>query len=97
MENFDELTSLAREADKILKEELAKAKIKPDTAEVRIGNIRTVGVMGDDRTYGHPAEITLYNQGNFVWDMEFVAPLSARITNEVNGINRVVYVIGKKD
>src|SRR3989338_6359971 len=93
-----ELKDLARKVDKILKEELKKKGIEADLAEARIYNIKTVGVQGDQRTYAHPCEITLYQKEHFIWNTEFLAGLSTRITNEVEGnrINRVVYVIGFK-
>jgi len=87
------LQSLAIQADKILREELSKSKLDYDFAEARILNIRTVGVQGDDRTYSYPAEINIRKNGVFVWDPEFNACLSNRITNEISGINRVLYVL----
>ena len=86
------LRDLAIKVDKILKEELEKSKISFDLAEARIYDALTVGVQGDQRTYGHPAEITLYDKGEFVWDRKFLETLSNRITNEVQGINKVVYL-----
>ena len=96
MENISELQDLAKRVDQILKEELGKEKINYDLAEARIYSAKTVGVQGDERTYGHPAEITLFYKKDFVWDTKFLERLSVRITNEVNGINKVVYVTGFK-
>ncbi len=95
----EELTDLAQKVDKILKEQLKKYKIEFNIAEARVYNVKNVGVQGDQRTYSHPAEITLYQNENFVWDPKFLAELSTRITNEIEGnkINRVVYVIGIKN
>ena len=66
-------------------------------AEVKIGDVRTVGVRGDARAYQHPAEITLQQDGRIVRDYEFLAHLSARITNEVKGINRVIYTLASRE
>ncbi|HLD48850.1 MAG TPA: GMP synthase (glutamine-hydrolyzing), partial [archaeon] len=62
----------------------------------RIYDIKSVGVQGDERTYSYPAEIELRLDGKVVWDAEFSKRLSSRITNEVSGVNRVVYVFAKK-
>ncbi|MBS3117394.1 hypothetical protein J4430_00755 [Candidatus Woesearchaeota archaeon] len=96
MGNTEELMNLARKVDKILKEELTLASIEHDLAEARIYDLRTVGVQGDQRTYAYPAEITLYRGDKFIWDTEFLEKLSLRVTNEVDSINRVVYVIATR-
>ncbi len=92
----NELINLAKKVDKILKEELKNNNIEYDMAEVRIYDIKTVGVQGDTRTYCYPAEITLYNKGEFVWQPEFLSRLSTRITNEVVNINKVIYLTATK-
>ena len=97
MKNLKELTNLARKVDKILKEELDKDNIKYALAEARIYDIKCVGIQGDKRTYAYPAEITLFSEGKFVWTPDFIARLSSRITNEVKGVNRVVYVLASKN
>ena len=94
---IEELKNLACKADKILKEELEKENIDYILAEARIYNVKTVGVQGDYRTYCYPAEITLYQKENFVWNEDFLSSLSTRITNEIKEINRVVYLIGFKN
>ena len=96
MENISELQDLAKRVDHILKEELGKEKINYDLAEARIYSAKTVGVQGDERTYGHPAEITLFYKKDFVWNTEFLQRLSIRITNEIKGVNKVVYLTGFK-
>ena len=101
MENLDEvtlkeLTNLAQQADKILKEELEKGGIEYDLAEARIYNLKSVGVQGDQRTYTYSVEITLYQKESFIWKPDFLSRLSTRITNEVKSINRVIYTIGMK-
>lgn len=93
MGNLEELTRIAREVDVILQRELEKANISYDLAEVRIYNVKTVGVQGDERTYTYPAEINLRQRKGIFWDPEFLANLSTKITNEVKDVNRVVYVL----
>ena len=95
MEDFN-LQDLAIKVDKILKEELGKADISYDMAEARIYDVKTVGVQGDERTYLYPAEIELRQDGKIIWRPDFLQILSTRITNEVRGVNRVVYVLGFK-
>ncbi len=92
----DELTNLARQVDLILKYELERNHIQADMAEARVYDVFSVGVMGDARTYEHPAEITLYYKENFIWDTEFLNKLSTTIVNNVRGINRVVCVTSIK-
>ena len=103
METFEdhELGRLAQQVDKILKEELKKSNIETDMGEVRVYTFGSVGVQGDGRSYKSPAEITLFKGGKFIWtpevEVEFIERLSARITNEVKDINRVMYVTAIKE
>lgn len=97
------LERMTREADGILREELEREGLNFDKSKVRIyDNIRTVGVMGDNRSYEFVAEITLSKDGKFIWDSVllsdgedfkpgFISRLSTTICNKVKGINRVVY------
>ena len=96
MDNLKELTNLAKKVDKILKEELEKEGIIYEMAEARIYDLKTVGVQGDKRTYSYPAEIELRQDGKIFWDGDFTSRLSNRITNEVEQINRVLYVFASK-
>ena len=50
--------------------------------------VRSVGVQGDSRTYAHPAAV----DGKLDW--EKLELLSTEITNEIQGVNRVIYKIG---
>ena len=96
---------LARQATRIIKDELTKAR-KNYCFEVRVySNVRTVGVQGDNRTYGYPVEVEFRYNETVPWDPEFLARLSTRITNEVKKIktpegeicvNRVVYVFATR-
>ena len=93
------LQKLAGKVDAILREELKKNKVRPSFAETRILDCKSVGVQGDERTYGYPAEITLYQGKEFIWKRRtsFLEHLSNRITNEVCGVNRVIYTTAKRD
>lgn len=98
------LQNLAIKIDKILREEIEKHGLIPEFAEARIFNVKVVGVQGDERTYGHPAEITLKNPkhsgGKKYNDKElygFLELLSNRITNEVEDVNKVLYVLADRD
>lgn len=98
MENLEELTTLAKAVDKIMREELVMAGLETDMAEARIYDVKRVGVQGDARTYGYPAEITLKIKGAYLFpDKEFLDKLSNRITNEVKGIVGVVYTLATRN
>jgi GMP synthase (glutamine-hydrolysing) len=98
-----------RQADAILRQELARRGwLRQDeghgTAQafVVLLPVRSVGVMGDARTYEQPAVIRAVQTDDFMtadWarlDWEALAQISSRIVNEVDGINRVVYDITSK-
>lgn len=96
MTELEELVRIARKVDSILKSELEKSGITHEFAEVRIYDIKTVGVQGDERTYSFPIEINLRNKQGRIWDSEFLAKLSTKITNEVQEVNRVIYVLASE-
>jgi GMP synthase (glutamine-hydrolysing) len=64
--------------------------------------VRSVGVMGDGRTYEHAVALRAVETTDFMtaqWarlPYELLARISSRITNEVRGINRVVYDVSSK-
>lgn len=100
----EEKLHLVRESDAILREEIAKAGLDREIWQyftVLTGN-RTVGVMGDERTYAytlavravHSQEGMTADFARIPWDV--LAAISTRIVNEVPGINRVVYDITSK-
>ncbi|AEJ42482.1 glutamine-hydrolyzing GMP synthase [Alicyclobacillus acidocaldarius] len=100
----EEKLHLVRESDAILREEIAKAGLDREIWQyftVLTGN-RTVGVMGDERTYAYTLAVraVLSQEGmtadfaRIPWDV--LAAISTRIVNEVPGINRVVYDITSK-
>ena len=93
---MNKLKNLAEQVEEILKDELKKRRIRYDVAEAEIYNMKSVGVQGDSRSYEYPTQITIrYKSGRFNWNNEFLTRLSTRITNQVVGVNRVVYLIKK--
>ena len=93
---MNKLKNLAEQVEEILKDELKKRRIRYDVAEAEIYNMKNVGVQGDNRSYEYPAQIKIrYKSGRFNWNNEFLTRLSTRITNQVVGVNRVVYLIKK--
>ena len=102
-----ERVSRLRAADNILQEELSKAGVlgkggSASQAFVVLLPVKSVGVMGDQRTYQEAAAIRVVTTEDFMtadWarlPYELLATVSSRIVNEVNGINRVVYDVTSK-
>jgi GMP synthase (glutamine-hydrolysing) len=102
-----ERASRLRAADAILIEELSDAgflgkKAETSQAFVVLLPVRSVGVMGDQRTYQEAAAIRAVTTEDFMtadWARlphDLLARVSSRIVNEVEGINRVVYDITSK-
>ncbi len=99
----DKLHSL-READAIFRAELAASGLEtmPDQYFAVLTNTRSVGVMGDGRTYDYTLALRAVQTSDFMtadfsrlpW--ELIDRVSTRIVNEVKGINRVVYDVTSK-
>lgn len=95
---------LVREADAILLEEVRKAKIynKLWQAFAVLLPVRSVGVMGDQRTYQQVVAIRMVQSTDGMtanWypaSPKLLARIATRIVNEVDGVNRVVYDITSK-
>jgi GMP synthase (glutamine-hydrolysing) len=95
---------LLQEADAIAIEEIRKAGLYGDIwqAFVVLLPVRSVGVMGDGRTYEHVAALRAVDAVDgmtadwFRIPADTLAAISNRIINEVRGINRVVYDISSK-
>jgi GMP synthase (glutamine-hydrolysing) len=94
-----------READAIAREELAASGLERDVWQfpvVLLADVRSVGVQGDGRTYAHPIvlrPITSEDAMTADWarlPAELLERISTRITNEVDGVNRVVLDISSK-
>jgi len=100
----EERLALLREADAIFIEELRAAGLYREIwqALAVVAPIRSVGVMGDLRTYAHPIilrAVTSEDAMTATWariPYEVLEKVSSRIVNEVPGINRVVYDISSK-
>ncbi len=95
---------LLRKADVIVEEEIRKAGLYQEIwqAFAVLLPIRTVGVMGDERTYEHVIALrAVHSQDGMTADWvrlpyDLLARLSSRIANEVKGVNRVVYDVSSK-
>ena len=94
-----------RDADAIAREELTKAGLDRDIWQfpvVLLGDVRSVGVQGDGRTYGHPVvlrPVTSEDAMTADWarlPYDVVEAISTRITNEVRAINRVTIDVTSK-
>ncbi|MEN0021226.1 MAG: glutamine-hydrolyzing GMP synthase [Planctomycetota bacterium] len=95
---------LLRECDEILLEEIVAAELYRRTSQVFavLLPVRSVGVMGDGRTYESAVAIRAVETQDFMtadWariPFDVLATISNRIINEVRGVNRVVYDISSK-
>ena len=96
--------AVLREADAIFREEVGKCipQLKVDQYFAVLTDSRSVGVIGDARTYGHTVALRAVTTDDFMtadWTripFEVLERASSRITNEVKGVNRVVYDITSK-
>ena len=97
-----EKLDILRDADAIFREEIDRAGAKSNQYFAVLTDTRTVGVMGDARTYGYTLALRAVTTDDFMtaeWTrlpLEVLAAASGRITNEVKGITRVVYDITSK-
>jgi len=99
-ENLD----LLRKADHILLEEITAANLYRKTAQTFavLLPVKSVGVMGDGRTYDNVIAIRSVDTSDFMtadWSRipyDVLATIANRIINEVPGVNRVVYDISSK-
>jgi GMP synthase (glutamine-hydrolysing) len=96
--------SLLRDCDEILLEEIIANELYRSTNQVFavLLPVRSVGVMGDGRTYESVVAVRAVETQDFMtadWariPYDVLASISNRIINEVNGVNRVVYDISSK-
>ncbi|GAB3885639.1 glutamine-hydrolyzing GMP synthase [Microbispora bryophytorum] len=100
-----ERLDLLREADAIAREELTRAGLDRDIWQcpvVLLADVRSVGVQGDGRTYGHPVvlrPVTSEDAMTADWarvPYDVLSRISTRITNEVREVNRVVLDVTSK-
>ena len=96
---------ILREADAIVRYELSAAGLDPEIWQcpvVLLADIRSVGVQGDGRTYGHPIvlrPVTSEDAMTADWarvPAEVLTRISTRVTNEVPEVNRVVLDVTSK-
>ena len=100
----DEKLEIVRESDAILREEIAKAGLDQEIWQyfTALTNMRSVGVMGDQRTYDYAVAIRAVTSidgmtadwAKIPWDV--LGRVSDRIINEVPHVNRVLYDITSK-
>lgn len=96
--------ALLQEADAIVRAEIHAAGLDREIwqAFAVLPDIRSVGVMGDERTYGHPIIIRAVTSDDAMtadWarlPYDLLEKMASRIINEVPGINRVAYDITSK-
>ena len=99
-----EKADILREADAIFREEIAKAGLENQMNQyfAVLTNMRSVGVMGDGRTYDYTLALRSVTTSDFMtadWariPYEVLDKVSVRIVNEVKNINRIVYDITSK-
>lgn len=94
-----EKVKIVQEADAIYREEIAKAGIDKEIGQyfAALTNMRSVGVMGDERTYDYAIALRAVTTSDFMtaesadlpW--EVLGKVTTRIVNEVKGVNRVLY------
>ena len=93
-----------RDADFIFRDEIAKAGLDRSLSQyfAVLTSMRSVGVMGDDRTYDYTLALRAVNTSDFMtadWSRipyDVLDRISVRIVNEVRGINRICYDITSK-
>ena len=95
----EEKVKIVQEADAIYREEIAKAGVDKGLGQyfAALTNMRSVGVMGDERTYDYAVALRAVNTSDFMtaeaaqipW--EVLGVVTNRIVNEVKGVNRVMY------
>ena len=94
-----EKVQIVQDADYIYREEIARAGIDKNLGQyfAALTNMRSVGVMGDGRTYDYAIALRAVNTSDFMtaeaaeipW--EVLGKVTSRIVNEVKGVNRVMY------
>ena len=93
-----------RDADFIFRDEIAKAGLDRSLSQyfAVLTSMRSVGVMGDGRTYDYTLGLRAVNTSDFMtadWSRipyDVLDRISVRIVNEVRGINRICYDITSK-
>ena len=100
----DEKLEILREADAVFRDEIAKAGLDRDINQyfAVLTGVRSVGVMGDERTYDYTIALRAVTTTDFMtadWariPYDLLARIANRIVNEVKHVNRIVYDITSK-
>ncbi|SHF12428.1 glutamine-hydrolyzing GMP synthase [Clostridium fallax] len=100
----EEKLDIVKEADWIFRDEIAKAGLESSIWQyfAVLPDIRSVGVMGDERTYCHTIALRAVTSSDGMtsnWahiPYEIIDKVSRRIVNEVKGVNRIVYDVTSK-
>ncbi len=95
---------IVQDADYIYREEIAKAGLDKGLGQyfAALTNMRSVGVMGDERTYDYAVALRAVNTSDFMTadcseiPFEVLQRVMTRIINEVKGVNRVMYDLTSK-
>ncbi len=99
-----EKVRIVQEADAIYREEIAKAGLDKTIGQyfAALTNMRSVGVMGDERTYDYAVALRAVNTIDFMTaesaeiPFDVLQKVMSRIINEVRGVNRVFYDLTSK-
>ncbi len=99
-----EKVRIVQDADAIYREEIDKAGLNKDLGQyfAALTNMRSVGVMGDERTYDYAVALRAVNTIDFMTaesaqiPYEVLQTVMSRIINEVGGVNRVLYDLTSK-
>ncbi|MBR5953240.1 MAG: glutamine-hydrolyzing GMP synthase, partial [Pseudobutyrivibrio sp.] len=100
----EEKVRIVQDADYIYRTELAEAGLKklPDQYFAALSNMRSVGVMGDERTYDYAVVLRAVETIDFMTaeateiPFDVLQRVMSRIINEVKGVNRVMYDLTSK-
>ncbi len=98
----EEKLDMLRDADAIMREEIAKANVKADQYFAVITDTKSVGVIGDYRNYGYVIVLRAVTTSDFMTaeytrvPYDVLGKISSRIVNEVKGVSRVCYDITGK-
>lgn len=99
-----EKVRIVQDADAIYREEIAKAGLDQTIGQyfAALTNMRSVGVMGDERTYDYAVALRAVNTVDFMTaeaadiPFEVLQTVMSRVINEVKGVNRVFYDLTSK-
>ena len=100
-----ERVAILQQADAIVRDEIVAAGLERELWQsfaVLAAEVRSVGVMGDERTYAHPIIVRAVTSDDAMtadWarlPYDVLEAISSRVINEVQGVNRVVYDVTSK-